>query len=1223
MGIQSSILGTTAQFAPVMKRASGEMSTGETVFMVPDANLAGFAGDDATGVAKIRFYKVNAARTTVTLSFTWTPSPAPCSSSKAAVCSMVVDTSNNIHVVWQGTDNSLWYNIMSYSAGVWTPGTSQNIKIANAVTNRFRALDIDWTNSGLAVMAYESLASTGQNANVTLYCRLSDGTTWRRAFQVNAISTGAFIRQGSEDVSVSFNTAGIVSNVAKILIFYTRTSTTSDSGDLVKEISFNFATGIDDSGVTLGTWPTFNQNYAAGSRRGWIFKTTSNIWQVAMSAGLAQSKFMVMRLTSGAYGPPIINSNSFWVYANKLYLSKLPRIDVTANAMTAISCVYNDDKVMFGFITDAGATYGPAAGKPNLASIIFRYDNSSEYSASYHDNQMRPLDEYFLYGERPVAIYGGGNSRTQSSDYKFDWIAWYGYAGNSAISTKQNKAYFVYNTFYDPPVLVAPTTSAIQPNNSPTLQVRVQNGRLYPQVRGKIQWTLAKDAGFTVQTKTITEPDANFRYFGSTTNEVPPPVSVAHTLAGTEKLNSGTWYMRARVVDDLGGSSAWSSVQSFVVQHPPAANPASPSSGSLIEFGLGSVTFSWTFTDTEPGDSQSAYQVLITRQDTGATVLDTGKVVSSANSTTQTISDTLKDIPLQWSVKLWDTDDVAGSFSNPVLFTLSDAPAVVVTSPTNGATVTTARPTVTWNPTISGSRLQKAYRVYAFSPHVADLFDRVTSNGLGTSSNGRIWTVMNGDPVAFSADGTSAHIVATLTEPTDYSVVHDFISVDSLQSMEFTPPAIATGDAYAIYLSARYLDESNYYRARFRFLTDGTMTMRFQKRVGGGSIVSLGSGDTLFGAYAAGVKYKLIFEVSGSTFRIKAHAVSAGEPAAWHIIMTDTSLAGAGKGGVRALRTAANTNTGLNYAFDNYAHSDAIRVIVGESGWVQGTENSFTFSSNIFEDLKQYAVQVYVQDTGGLLGGASSLLKTDWIESALGDVSVTTDDFGATVSWTNTNIDTDFVAWRVYRKYMVPDILELDDENTANTWVLVYETDEVKSNYSYKDYLAPLNKSISYAVVQVVDRFGSLIESVISSSVSTSLTGDRYFFVPEVPIGSIASYEAAYVTGDNFTDEVEQETLHVKGRGRQVQVGDDLGISGTLTIHLRNPDNARADRQFIQRLSKAKTGVYIKTPFGDVHLVKFENVGVTRIPGVGLSDLVDLSVPYTEVFDRLPITRAS
>ncbi|MHB1126949.1 MAG: glycoside hydrolase family 78 protein [Bacillota bacterium] len=88
-------------------------------------------------------------------------------------------------------------------------------------------------------------------------------------------------------------------------------------------------------------------------------------------------------------------------------------------------------------------------------------------------------------------------------------------------------------------------------------------------------------------------------------------------------------------------------------------------------------TFTWSFSDPDPGDTQSAYQIIITRQSDGAVVYDTPKVISSANSFTLQNSD-LPDQPnTLWNsgtymftvqMRVWDSlgissDWVYGNFN--------------------------------------------------------------------------------------------------------------------------------------------------------------------------------------------------------------------------------------------------------------------------------------------------------------------------------------------------------------------------------------------------------------------------------------------------------------------------------------------------------------------------------------------------------------------------------
>jgi hypothetical protein len=249
-------------------------------------------------------------------------------------------------------------------------------------------------------------------------------------------------------------------------------------------------------------------------------------------------------------------------------------------------------------------------------------------------------------------------------------------------------------------------------------------------------------------------------------------------------------------------------------------------------------------------------------------------------------------------------------------------------------------------------------------------------------------------------------------------------------------------------------------------------------------------------------------------------------------------------------------------------------------------------------------------------------VDTDWTPPALGDTVLTQDEFRVYINWTDANLDIDFVSWRVYRRYMVAADAAIDFDNTAATWVLVNETTDNSAAVEYQDFMMPLNRSVDYVVVQVVDRFGSLIESEIDDFETIVTAGDRYYFVPATPIGAVASFEASSVNADNFIREVEQEKLHIIDRGRQVQVGEDMGYDGSLTIRLRSVTTSRRDREFFEYLSTADApNTYIKSPFGDVFLSKIGPVSTVRVPGVGTTDMVDLTVPYSQVFEDVVVTR--
>lgn len=1010
-------LGTTAAFAPSIKRATARLSTGQSVMVVPDTNRSGSNGTDTTGVAKIAIYlSTTSARTAFTLNRTHTPAVAMASSTKFAVMSCTVAENDTLYIVYQGTDNSLRMITFTVTAGSYNAGTEQTVSAATAVTSRFRAVDIDAcpTNANIAVIAYEANASTGQAAFARVFVRMNDGTTWTRAYNVQFFTT-QFIQAGSEDVSIAWNKVGIVSNVGQLAVFWTQTHTTGDLGDVLREISFNVSTGTTDSATVIGTWFTAqNQNVAAGSRRSWLFSEVSNQWMFTNIVGTSIPFFQALRIQHNTFTGLIFNRNTL---SGQFTPNKYLAVDRSKNLYGAYAVEYCDNAVLFGFV--GFGILNPSV----MRNMVIRFSSTtSNATALSVDSDSRILDNGYSILEGSIAIYGGGNKNNQSAQNSFNFLGTYGASGDSvsaSVGVLARYARAISEDVISAPAILAPNAT-VSTTGQVVIRITAQNANLYSNVFGKLQFQIASDAGFTTSLQTITEDDAQYQSYSATSSTVPPIRTVIYTLTPLQKIASGTWFARARIIDDLGGVSSYSSTVTFTVSHPPVATPVAPASGSTTVYGAGTPSFTWLFGDTEPSDTQSAYQLKIIRLDTGATVVDTGKVVSSVKTVSQSISSGLKDIPLQWQVSLWDTDDVQGAFSNATIFTLADAPVGTITAPASGGTVTTALPTVTWSFSAGGTRTQRAYR----------------------------------------------------------------------------------------------------------------------------------------------------------------------------IVVTDTDASP-----------------------DN---------IVGDTGWIFSNATTYSFTTNILKTATNYHLDLYVQDTAGLQDTDALNFNTSWSPPAQATANLTQDEFKVTVAWTNATQDATWVGWRVYRRYMVPSIPELDLDSTATVWVLVYETAAVASNYTFPDYTAPLNKPVDYVVVQIADRFGSLIESNISSFSTITQVGDRYFFIPEAPIGTIASFEAVGVTADGFTKEVEQETIHVIGRGRQVQIGDDLGYTGSLTIKLRGTTTARLEREFFEFLSGDDSGnVYIKSPFGDVLLVAFGNISTQRIPGASTTDMVDITVPYAEVFSVPPTIRTS
>jgi len=82
---------------------------------------------------------------------------------------------------------------------------------------------------------------------------------------------------------------------------------------------------------------------------------------------------------------------------------------------------------------------------------------------------------------------------------------------------------------------------------------------------------------------------------------------------------------------------------------------------------------SWTFSDPDPGDTQTAYRILVanslsTLNSNNGNMWDTGKTNSSANSVTYSGSQLAHSVTYYWKVMTWDTQNSSGPYSAPATF---------------------------------------------------------------------------------------------------------------------------------------------------------------------------------------------------------------------------------------------------------------------------------------------------------------------------------------------------------------------------------------------------------------------------------------------------------------------------------------------------------------------------------------------------------------------------
>lgn len=492
-------------------------------------------------------------------------------------------------------------------------------------------------------------------------------------------------------------------------------------------------------------------NIAAGGDNGGVAATiATHSYSISGNTWTAKTN---MPLGFGVTRGVAIWDNSDAVYVcgftdkDGFAINGLYRYNIAANTWTTVSSTeswasggyegqnngqFYNGKIFFGgdgrfnagkYFTVAGGTFtafttaSPADSVVPLGTIygtILPYIYSDDYDApanngkimGYRDMAVAPYT-FVPAGPRTAEPAAGSVEQrriAQAGRYIYLLGGW-----QSGIGSYTSRVDQYDQAFLNAPTGPTPAAGATVNNDLATLTATaVANGE---QTQG--HWQLATDAAFTLNVRDIYDD------FQSAAG--PPPVYTDEFVtsgaiskkirAGVTELFQGTWYMRARSRNSLA-ASPWSATNQFTVSHPPGTGLTSPIGGIGMLYGTGAVTFQWTFSDTSETDNQTAYQLIVERNDTGASLLDTGKVAStSARTYPWTLLPAYKDITIRWKMRTWDSDDVAGPYSSYATFVMSDAPTVNITVPAEGSQVTNGQPTVNWTFVASGGRTQASYRV--------------------------------------------------------------------------------------------------------------------------------------------------------------------------------------------------------------------------------------------------------------------------------------------------------------------------------------------------------------------------------------------------------------------------------------------------------------------------------------------------------------------------------
>jgi hypothetical protein len=148
------------------------------------------------------------------------------------------------------------------------------------------------------------------------------------------------------------------------------------------------------------------------------------------------------------------------------------------------------------------------------------------------------------------------------------------------------------------------------------------------------------------------------------------------------------------------------------------------------------ATFTWKFGDANPSDTQTAYQLEISRVSDSVVVYDSGKVVSTASTATVNAAVLTNAIDYRWRVRTYDVLDTVGAWSGYGTFSAAATGTLTITSPAtdNVAGIETDDWVVTWSYVQAGglTQTQRRVRVIRTSDSAVVIDTTMQANTLNT-----------------------------------------------------------------------------------------------------------------------------------------------------------------------------------------------------------------------------------------------------------------------------------------------------------------------------------------------------------------------------------------------------------------------------------------------------------------------------------------------------------
>lgn len=578
---------------------------------------------------------------------------APSWDSSIYVWASALDESDNLHFVWVDTGSNIKYVKFTKSAGpAWTVGTPETVGAYTTGSGWMHSDPrIECMDSGAVLVAWHEIY-VPDSATTAASCRFNlrtTGSSWVQFSDSAALQPSGPVQSLAPDcIAIARDSAGAVAS-QQAFAYVLGGSATASVKLAVKVV--NISTGAVVSTTVIDS-AVFGSAASVSMQRVRLFSPSPGRWR--------------------GFG---------WRLPSTLYAFQCSNTAYTIQPSTKAVPISTYQGYDFTYTLDRGALvwYNPNTG--SLHALI----------AAFTDTVITWLAPYRWVAVTAATVLGGGGNRNFS------------YQKAEVVYRTGSTVVWHHSSGLPEAVPIAPTS--IKPVAGSVVNTSTPTAECYPYVYNndprKARWNFRNSLGPVV---VLDQPDSAYA------SPATFAARATQKVLSTSPLHQpGSWYASAWAVDPWGIAGTQSAEQSFTVSHPPAPVNIFPSGGQTVSWGAaGDVLVAWDFSDPWDGDSQTACQVVVSRNDTGAVLVDTGKVASAVHSAHVTVPSANRDMVLGVKVRLWDLDDVGGSYSPVQLFMARLDPVVTVTAPTG--TVATPFPAVSWSVAATG-RTQASFQV--------------------------------------------------------------------------------------------------------------------------------------------------------------------------------------------------------------------------------------------------------------------------------------------------------------------------------------------------------------------------------------------------------------------------------------------------------------------------------------------------------------------------------